>query len=322
MPAFEFPDFTLIAYGKTGSTSLTDLADQQPDQYPHIVKTENGHVWEPVKGANWEQIPANKPVYLVMRPPEDRLLSGIQMFLQVRYCDELIVHKDLSYKWAHMMPEPNAYKGHFLRTLKELWSTEEFWSTQIPHIFCMFRNELFNPHSRLAEYLRSEPGGITAEQAEHRQKELFWWYGIAGDYHKNWQDFFTDRLQEERYHMGNYLTYLDTNRLSGWIPLKELTLWGQQYSYLNSPGHSISQHNSNKSRSFNIAPGTLWSVQEQENIKIAMRNGIKYSNIWWLWQRYIQLDNTAYNNIQKQVPKLGLEPAAKQYTPPDITSNQ
>ena len=319
MPAFEYPEFTLIAYGKTGSTSLTVEAEHSDSYYPHIVKTENGHVWEPVLGINWQSLP-DKPTYLVMRPPEDRLLSGIQMFLMVRYCDNLIVQQDLSRKWADMMPEPNPYKSHFLRTLKELWSTEEFWTTHIPEIFSFFRSDLFAEESDVQEYLRSEPGGITPEQADNRLKTLLNRYGVTGDFYTCWQDLFTNRLTEERYHMGNYLVNCEPELLSGWIPLKDLSAWSEHQTGMNT---RIPQQNSNQSRGFHIAPGTLWSKTDHADIIRAMRQGIKNCSIWWLWQRYLTAENVAYQDIQNSVPKLGLEPAAipYDYVPYDRNSN-
>jgi len=319
MPAFEFPDYTLIAYGKTGSTSLTVLSEQRPYLPPHIVKTANGHVWEPVLGIDWNSLP-DKPTYLVMRPPLERLLSGIQMFLMVRYCDKMILSRDLSRKWADMHPEPNPYKAHFLRTIKELWSTEEFWCEQTPVIFSLFCSELFDEHSNLQEYLRSEPGAQTPEQADNRLKVLLNSHGIAGDFYTCWEDLFSAKLMEERYHMGNYLTYCEPDRLRGWIPLKDLSDW---HELQPDSQHRISRENPNRSRGFHIAPGSLWNHTDEQNIISAMQKGIQNCSIWWLWQRYLIPENIAWGTIRGEVPQLGLEPAAPHtYTPPDITSNQ
>ena len=319
MPAFEFPDYTLIAYGKTGSTSLTVLAEHRPHLPPHIVKTVHGHVWEPVLGIDWNSLP-DKPTYLVMRPPLERLLSGIQMFLMVRYCDKMILSRDLSRKWADMHPEPNPYKAHFLRTIKELWSTEEFWCEQIPVIFSLFCSELFNEQSSLQEYLRSEPGGQTPEQAVNRLKVLLNRHGIAGDFYTCWEDLFSAKLMEERYHMGNYLAYCKPDRLSGWIPLSDLSDWHE----LQAESHTrITRENPNRSRGFHIAPGSLWDHTDEQNIISAMQKGIQNCSIWWLWQRYLIPENIAWGNIKGELPQLGLEPAApRTYIPPDITSNQ
>ncbi len=303
MPAFEFSDHVLIAYGKTGSTSLTHLSEATSDtDFPHIIRHSNGYIWEPQLGIDWQSLP-DKPKYLVMRPPRDRLLSGIQMFLMVRYCDNLIVETDLSRKWADLMPEPNPYKAHFLRTLRELWSTEEFWITQIPIILEFFRSELFHPDSGVQEYLRSEPGSITPEQADNRMKQLLNRYGIAGDFYQNWQDLMTNRLMEERYHIGNYLNYIQVDQLSGWIQLKNLSNWSQQHTYIGT-------ENSNQTRGFHIAPGSLWSQTQHDLIISAMRTGIQKCSLWWLFERYISTENISYSDIQSNTPELGLEPAA------------
>lgn len=319
MPAFEFPNHVLIAYGKTGSTSLTKLAETTGEsEFPHLIRHSNGHVWEPTLGVDYENLP-DKPVYLVMRSPLDRLISGIQMFLMVRYCDNMIVESDLSYKWADMMPEPNPYKAHFLRTLKELWSSEEFWITQIPIILTFFRSELFDQDSKIQEYLRSEPGGQTPEQADARFAELLSNFGfpialdqhaVYGDFHQNWQDLMTNRLMEERYHIGNYLTYIPTDKLSGWIHLKNLSVWSRQHSVPGMIGHSISKENSNQTRGFHIAPGSLWSATEESAIITAMRQGLQKCSLWWLFERYLTTENIAYQDIQTRVPEVGLEPAA------------
>ena len=297
MPAFVFPEFTMIAYGKTGSTSLNELVSQTPEAKR---LTPNNIEWEPVSGADWNRIPADRPCYIVTRAPERRLISGIQMFLQVRYCDNQIVSPEVNLKWAKMQAEPNPYQGHFLRTLKELWSNKEFWQYQIPSIFDLFRNELFGADTGMQQWIHRQ--GYDAKDFErfcHNQG-----MDRKSTEFSNWQDIFTQKLSEERYHMGNYLTYVDKSRLSGYLDIADLD------QFLTGKGYPKVHLNSNNNRGYHIAPGSLWSTEEQNIINRCQREAITDNTTWNTWRLYLEPENIAWADIQTQVPNVGLEPAA------------
>tara|TARA_B100000900_G_scaffold60245_1_gene45707 strand:+ start:1011 stop:1850 length:840 start_codon:yes stop_codon:yes gene_type:complete len=275
MPAFEFADFNIISYGKTGSTSLTTLAEET--SVCDIIKKPTNHYWEPGIGVDWSELP-DKPNYVLLRRPRDRVISGLYMFIVERYCNQMMITRNMENFTNLSKPFTDAFKT--------LWQSESFWQRQIPFIMdfwnaellsekCMPRRFIANPDKDVVPYI---------DRFAISHKELL----------TNWQDVFTQKLLEERYHLGNWIYYLPTEHITAYIKLDKLNDFLSDIT-------SVSDINSNAKRKFTF--GSDWSDTDIANIQSSITRAITRNPTWQIWEHYLEPENIAYADICTNLPE-------------------
>ena len=269
MPAFEFADFNIVSYGKTGSTSLTTLAEHS--SVCDIIKKPTNHYWEPGIGVDWSELP-NKPNYVLIRRPRDRVISGLYMFIVERYCNQMQIAKD--------MENFNNVSKPFAEAFKELWQSEHFWKKQIPVIMDFWNGEILSENSMPMQFILNP------------DKDVALYIDRFAISHKGlltkWQDVFTQKLMEERYHLGNWITYIPTEHLTGYIKLNKLNDFLSDIT-------SVSDINSNTKRKFTF--DLEWTDTDKAKIKSSITRAITTNRTWQIWEHYLEPENIAYTDI-------------------------
>ena len=275
MPAFEFADFNIISYGKTGSTSLTRLAEET--SVCDLIKKPTNHYWEPGIEVDWSELP-DKPNYVLLRQPTERLISGLYMFILERYCNQMMITKDIENFTSLSRPFTEAYK--------ELWQSEHFWRIQIPIILDFWNAEILSETCKPMQFILN-PDKDVAPYIET--------FAISHmDLLTDWQDVFTQKLLEEKYHLGNWITYIPTEHLTAYIKLNNLNDFLSDIT-------SVSDINSNTERKFTF--GSDWSDTDKAKIKISITRAITTNSTWQIWEHYLKPENIAYTDICTQIPE-------------------
>ena len=275
MPAFEFADFNIICYGKTGSTSLIRLAEKT--SVCDIIKKPTNHYWEPGIGVDWSELP-DKPNYVLIRQPRDRVISGLYMFIVERYCNQMQISNNIENFDNLSKPFTDAFK--------ELWQSEHFWQMQIPIIMDFWNGEILSENCMPMEFIKNPDKDV----APYIDRFAISHKGLL----TKWQDVFTQKLQEERYHLGNWITYIPTEHLTGYIKLNNLS------SFL-SDITSIKDINRNNKRKFTF--GTDWSDTDLAKIRSSITKAITTNITWQIWEHYLEPENIAYADICSQIPE-------------------
>ena len=95
---FEFPERYLLTYGKTGSTSLRKMCNTALEQdinpaYPRQVQNSDISILdsEGIQRNLQETAVKDKPITMVVRNPEQRLISGLTMIVLEDYCNKMFL---------------------------------------------------------------------------------------------------------------------------------------------------------------------------------------------------------------------------------------
>ena len=134
---FEFPERYLLTYGKTGSTSLRKMCNTALEQdinpaYPRQVQNSDISILdsEGIQRNLQETAVKNKPITMVVRNPEQRLISGLTMIVLEDYCNKMFLPQNYTEQPKSLLSD------QFYRDLLGIWSDPEYWQIVLDKLLC------------------------------------------------------------------------------------------------------------------------------------------------------------------------------------------
>ena len=292
---FEFPERYLLTYGKTGSTSLRRMCKLALEQdinpaYPRLVQNSDITILD-TKGIvrNLEQTAVkDKPITMVVRHPEQRLVSGLTMIVMEDYCNKLF----LPYKYS--ADTKNQLSKQFFSELLSFWSDAEYWTVMMEEMLCQRFPSVF----RLGKVtgLQQDMGSLWGifqsgvvdlnKKFKHLDQNSKY-----KDMHKeyNWYNLVNHYLDQDSYHLGNWQCYVPLEQISDVVRLDKLNDWCATQTDVQLPNT-----NTNTGRHIMWA-NDHYNSQEHQQIVDSIRTACKLIPQWALFKQLIVPENIRYS---------------------------
>jgi len=291
---FEFPERYLLTYGKTGSTSLRKMCNLALEQdispaYPRQVQNSDISILdaEGVIRNLQETVTKDKPITMVVRNPEQRLISGLTMIMLEDYCNKLIL--------------PEKYTGQPKRRLTKqfysgllgIWSDTEYWKIVMDQMLCerfpnVFRlgkvSGLQQDMGSLWNIFKAGEIDLDTKFQDLSQNSLF--KKRHGNY--NWYNLVNHYLDQDVYHLGNWQCYVPLEQITEVVRLENLNDWCAAQTDVQLPNT-----NTNSGRHIMWAE-KQYSSQDHRQIVDSIRTACKLIPQWPMFQQLISPENVRF----------------------------
>ena len=298
---FEFPERYLLTYGKTGSTSLRKMCDLALDKdkhpaYPKYVHGSDISVID-VRGfrRNLEQtIHSDKPITMVVRQPEQRVISGLTMIVMEDYVNKMFLPQKLSNVNKYMNDE-------FYNNLHKLWTDTDYWTLVIdsilrhkfPQVFKLGKvTGLHQSLGSLWEIFENEEIDLDEHFGSLKQNSLF--KDMEGEW--NWYNWVNYYLDSDIYHLGNWQCYVPLELIDEVVHLNDLNDWCKTQSDVELP-----KTNTNTGRHVILAEH-IYTSDQHKAVVDSVRVACKQIPQWPMFKQLMSPENIRYAEYtQKQL---------------------
>lgn len=291
---FEFPERYLLTYGKTGSTSLRQMCNLALEQdinpaYPRQVQNSDISILdsEGIQRNLQETAVKDKPITMVVRNPEQRLISALTMIVLEDYCNKMLFPENYTGQPKSLLSD------QFYRDLLGIWSDPEYWQIVLDKILCerfpyVFKlgkvSGLYQDMGSLWGIFQSGEIDLNTKFRDLPQNSLY--KQTHGDY--NWYNLVNYYLDGDAYHLGNWQCYVPLEQITDVIRLENLNDWCAAQTDVQLPNT-----NTNTGRHI-IWAENIYTSQEHRQIVDAIKTASKQIPQWPMFQQLISPENIRF----------------------------